>query len=303
MKITEMILVTENWKGTEKNCLMTAEDYYKYIDLDTFDSRKDVAETMLELGRTLGDENAWNEHYFRANVTVSARFCTDDRQLEKFLKGFYNSTDQEVVFDKGMCSGECLDKLSELGMDTKGKVDIGSLSYTKLYSAFEQGERFRNFNGREYRVMERLSGRNLLLQDEMSGEFVVARDVQLFARHPRGTKAKEGNCLIGMEWGHGVYLGSTPSAIDFRHIRQEYGTKSGIEDIYQYREMLKDRFRLYDRLGSDELLSGKAREAVMLVKFKEFDTGSFEQFKKNLETGCYDSSFAEYRETEQEKSR
>ena len=131
MKITEIVLVTENWKGTEKNCLMTAEDYLKYLDLDRFDSRKDVAEAMLELGKTLGDEKAWSEHYFVANVTVFARFCTDDGQLARFLGGFYNSTDQQVLFDKSMCSGECLDKLSELGMDVKGRVSIGSLSYTR----------------------------------------------------------------------------------------------------------------------------------------------------------------------------
>ena len=123
-------------------------------------------------------------------------------------------------------------------MDTKGKVSIGSLSYTELYSAFEQGEVFRNFNGRDYRVMEKLSPKNLLLQDELSGDFVVAVGVQLFARHPRGTEAKEENCLIGIEWGHGVYLSSTPSAIDFRHIRQEYGTERKIEGIYQYRDCL-----------------------------------------------------------------
>ena len=74
MKITEIVLVTENWKGTEKNCLMTAEDYLKYLDLDKFDSRKDVAEAMLELGKTFGDESEWSEHYFAANVTVYARF-------------------------------------------------------------------------------------------------------------------------------------------------------------------------------------------------------------------------------------
>lgn len=76
MKITEIVLVTENWKGTEKNSLMTVEDYLKYLDLDKFDSRKDVAEAMLELGKTLGDEKEWSEHYFVANVTVYARFCT-----------------------------------------------------------------------------------------------------------------------------------------------------------------------------------------------------------------------------------
>lgn len=303
MKITEIVLVTENWKGTEKNCLMTAEGFFKYVDLDRFDSRKDVADTMLELGKTLGDENAWSEHYFAANVTVSARFCTDDGQLTRFLGGFYNSTDQQALFDKGMCSGECLDKLSELGMDTKGKVNIGKLSYTEVYTSFEQGEVYRNFNGRSYRVMERLSNTNLLLQDEMSGAFVVAKGVQLYARHPRGTEATDANSLIGIEWGQGVYLSSTPSAIDFHHIRQEYGTERKIEDIYQYREMLTERFRMYGRLEKDELIGEVAREAIMLAGFKEFGTNDYQQFRKDLNAGLYDKGFSEMQELEKEKSR
>ena len=72
---------------------MTVADYLKYVDMDTFDSRKEVADSMIELGRTLGKENDWSELYFAGNKSVAARFCVDDRQLMKFLKGFYNSTD------------------------------------------------------------------------------------------------------------------------------------------------------------------------------------------------------------------
>ena len=60
--------------------------------------------------------------------------------------------------------------------------------------------------------------------------------------------------------GHGLYLSSTPSAIDFHHIRQQYGTERKIEDIYQYREMLQDRFCLYSNLEMNERMSSKARE-------------------------------------------
>ena len=35
---------------------MTVADYLKYVDMDTFDSRKEVADSMIELGRTLGKE-------------------------------------------------------------------------------------------------------------------------------------------------------------------------------------------------------------------------------------------------------
>lgn len=303
MKINEIVLVTENWKGTEKNSLMTVEDYLKYLDLDKFDSRKEVAEAMLELGKTLGDEKAWSEHCFVANVPVSARFCTDDGQLARFLGGCYNSTNQQAVFDKSMSSGECLDKLSELGMDTKGRVNIGSLSYTRLDAVFKQGQTLHNLNGSDYRVMEKLSDKNLLLMDIKTGNFVVAQGTNLFARHLRGVEATEKNSLTGIEWGHGLYLGNTPSAIDFRHIRQEYGSERKTEDIYQYREMLQDRFRLYSRMEKDELISDKVREAVMYANFEEFGTSDLEQFRKGLNEGLYDKGFAEMVEKQKEKSR
>lgn len=282
---------------------MTIEDYFKYLDLDKFESRKDVAEAKLELGKTLGDEKEWSEHYFVANVSVFARFCTDDGQLARFLGGFYNSTYQQVLFDKSMCSGECLDKLSELGMDVKGRVSIGSLPYTRMDAVFEQGQTLHNLNGTDYRVMEKLSDKNLLLMDIKTGNFVVAQGTNLFARHPRGEKATETNSLMGIEWGQGLYLGSTPLTIDFRHIRQEYGTKRAIEDIYQYREMLQDRFRLYTRMEKDELLSDEAREAIMLVGCKEFGTSDYEHFRKGLQEGLYDKGFSEMMENQKEKSR
>lgn len=303
MKITDIVLVSENWKGTEANFLMTVADYMKLVDVDTFDSRKDVADSMIELGRTLGSENDWSEHYFAGNKSVYARFCMDDIQLTKFLKGFYNSTDQEVLFDEGRCSGECLDKLAGLGMDTKGKTSIGSLSYTRLDTVFEQGQTLRNFNGHDYRVMEKLSEKNLLLMDTMTGSFVVAQGTELFARHPHGAEPTEENSLIGIEWGQGLYLSSTPSAIDFRHIRQEYGTERKIEDICQYREMLQDRFRLYSRLQKDNVIGGALRDAIMYASFEEFGTSDPEEFRKGLNAGRYDKGFAEISEVKKEKSR
>ena len=139
--------------------------------------------------------------------------------------------------------------------------------------------------------------------DIKTGNFVVAQGTNLFARHPRGEKATENNSLMGIEWGQGLYLGSTPSTIDFRHIRQEYGTKRVIEDVYQYREMLQDRFRLYTRMEKDELLSDEVREAIMLANFKEFRTSDLEQFRKGLQEGLYDKGFIEMQEKQKEKFR
>ena len=46
-------------------------------------------------------------------------------------------------------------------------------------------------NGHDYRVMEKLSEKNLLLMDTMTGSFVVAQGTDLFARHPRGAEPTE----------------------------------------------------------------------------------------------------------------
>lgn len=63
--------------------------YMEYIDLNSLESRQDVAEVMLELGGTLSNEEAWSEIYNWANKTVSARFCSSTLQLGQFLQGYF----------------------------------------------------------------------------------------------------------------------------------------------------------------------------------------------------------------------
>ena len=115
MKVNDIVMVTENRKGTETNFLMTVTDYIEHIDLNALESRQDVAEVMLELGSTLASEETWSEIYNWANKTISARFCSSELQLQLFLQGYLNSTDQEVHFDEERCSKECLENLRVMG--------------------------------------------------------------------------------------------------------------------------------------------------------------------------------------------
>ncbi len=85
MDLKDMILVTENDRGTETNMLMTLDDYKSFIAVDDM---SELAENLLQLGRTLGEADNFTEYYRAANVTVSARFCLDDIQLGHFLQGF-----------------------------------------------------------------------------------------------------------------------------------------------------------------------------------------------------------------------
>ena len=84
MDLKDMILVTENDRGTETNMLMTLDDYKSFIAVDDM---SELADNLLQLGRTLGEADNFTEYYRAANVTVSARFCLDDIQLGHFLQG------------------------------------------------------------------------------------------------------------------------------------------------------------------------------------------------------------------------
>ena len=51
MDLKDMILVTENDRGTETNMLMTLDDYKSFIAIDDM---SELADNLLQLGRTLG---------------------------------------------------------------------------------------------------------------------------------------------------------------------------------------------------------------------------------------------------------
>ena len=127
MDLRDVVLVIENDKGTEINMLMSLDDYKKFVSIDDM---SELADQMLCLGRTLGEEESFTEYYRAANVTISARFCKDDVQLGHFLQGFYNDS-KEFRFDKEASSYECVAKLKEIGMTDKGWVDDFNLQDRK----------------------------------------------------------------------------------------------------------------------------------------------------------------------------
>ena len=164
MDLKDMILVTENDRGTETNMLMTLDDYKSFIAIDDM---SELADHLLQLGRTLGEAENFTEYYKAANVTVSARFCLDDIQLGHFLQGLYNDS-KEFRFDKEASSSECVAKLKEIGMTDKGWVDDFNLHYEMENRSFERGQTFHNFNDHDYMVLEALSPRNPVMEGTTS---------------------------------------------------------------------------------------------------------------------------------------
>lgn len=118
----DMIMVTENWKGTETNMLLNFTDYMKDIVFHTNKEKMEIALEVLELEHTRDLREEWVETYLTANKSYSARYCADYKQLLQFLKGKLNDDIEEVRFDCERCSEECLEKLQEMGISIYGKV-------------------------------------------------------------------------------------------------------------------------------------------------------------------------------------
>lgn len=301
MEINEMILVIENRKGTETNALMTFEDYIRFTEIEELDTPLELAQLMVNLGRTIGNEKEWTEVYHKANKSISARYCIDEKQLMKFLQGYYNSTDQTWRFDSDMSSSLCLEKLNVMGIDIKGRRMSRGFHYERQDTKFQQGEIIHNFNGNDYRVMEQLSVRNLLLMDTNTGNFIVAVGVDLYVRTPSGEKPHASNCVYGIEWGHGIYLSAIPSNIDFYHIRQEYGEPERVEGVSDYRKLLERKFKQYQKMMKDDLLSDDIKSSVTNALYEEFGTGKADVFMEKLQAGQYDEGFTGKKVTEKRR--
>ena len=256
---------------------------------------------LLQLGRTLGEADNFTEYYRAANVTVSARFCLDDIQLGHFLQGFYNDS-KEFRFDKEASSSECVAKLKEIGMTDKGWVDDFNLHYESVDRSFERGQTFHNFNDHDYMVLEALSPRNLVVMDMKSGSLTIALGATEYKRYPKDGKPTKDNTTIGVSWEHGIYLGSTLSTTNFKAYKREYGTPEKIEDIYDYRAKLKQKFYFYQDMSKDDDVPKKLQNDFLHQMYEDFGTIEEDCFYDRLEDGKYDEGFKE-RQVKEEKSR
>ena len=221
MKISDMILVIENIKGTEKNMLMTAEDYQQEYLFVASLSREEAAAGVKELYDTKVSKTGWAEQYITANKSFHAKFCNGSQELQCFLLGSYNDS-REFRFDTERSSKECIQALEEYNLDINGGAKGNMFHYEKMEHDFRQGEILHNFNGTDYRVVECYSKNNLLVMNMASGQFVVALDVAYFSRYPYAGEHTNKNAETGIEWGRGIYLSATPSEIDFVSLRTEY---------------------------------------------------------------------------------
>lgn len=223
MKLRDMLLVTDNNKGTEHKYLSGVEDYMAAL----FEAFKD-SETETEVSHVLKElcqtkENSrWVKVYPTAARTFSARFCGNARELRDFMLGIHGMTGKETVFDKDRCTKECLEVLTAYDMDCGGHPLIGKLHFERQEYTFRQGETLHNLSGCDYCVLMVLSKRDLFLMALNSGQFLIARDTRAYARYPKEGRYSPDSIIRGIEWEHGVYLGNDLSVIDLDSIQKEY---------------------------------------------------------------------------------
>ena len=223
MKIQDMILVIQNIKGSEKNMLMTLEEYKEAHLFVSSLSREESADALKELFDTKysGAGTGWAERYITANKSYYAKFCSSSVELQCFLHGIYND-DKEFQFDREESSPECMWALEEYNLDVNGGAKGAMFHYEQREHEFQPGEVLHNFNGTDYKVMECYSKNNLLMMNMASGAFLVAVGTAYYERYPNAGEYTKENAETGIEWGHGVYLSSKPSEIDFAALRAEY---------------------------------------------------------------------------------
>ena len=290
MKINEMIMVIENDKGTEINSLCSLGDYLSRYVLKATEEDLVRAELIAELVRNKYENNSWTEIYAAANHTIQAKYCRDLNDLKAFILRCYN--DAELDFDISVyrSSPECIQVLDSMGIAYNDNwSNFFAVRHEKIPKEFEHGEVLHNMNGSAYRILEKISDRNLLLLDVEKGTFVIGIGTDYYARYPRAEGIQSDNCIYGIEWQHGVYLGELLTEIDFKKIRQEYGREEEKMQSRTDREELEDKFNELYTVSQNAKLTDAVCEVAKEALYDEFGTSRREVFMDRLEKGMYDS--------------
>ncbi len=305
MKLENMILVTENCKGTETIFLLNLPDYMAMVLKACEDSAIDMADAISQLYSTKEGKNGCSELYFRANISSQARFCASEGQLRSFLMGIGSeeANEEKPVFDDSRCSEECFEVLKAYGIGTDGHSLLNSLHYEAVAHDFRQGEILHNLNGRDYRVLAVLSEKNLLLMSQPDGQYIVAVNTLMYERSPKEGQVSEDNVIKGVEWGQGVYLGHNLTKIDLDGIIQEYGRPRKINSIGDYRNEERWKFVKLKSMSNNTNLGQTVRWAAEKELMDTFGTVDREIFEKNLDKGSYDNGFHQPGKEKKEKSR
>ena len=304
MKLEDIVLVKEHVKGRTLKYLSTLDDFLMIHGRRKEDSMVFAGQLVMQMASTLHDDGKWIALLFSENKSVEARFCTGESQLRDFLGGRFEEVNVKTMFDESLCNACCLDKVLSLGMRMDGSTNTKFMfSYKPVDAKFEQGEVLHNFNGSDYKVIEKLSADNLLLMEQRSGNFTVAIGAGMYMRYPKGEEPTEDNAMICLEWNHGVYLGNTPSQFDFSDIRQRYGEIEPVETIQDFRQKLVEQYEALKRITRNPIIPDNVKKEAENALYDRFMTARDDTFSDKLQDGAYDKGFITNSRVQKEVAR
>ena len=304
MKLEEILLVKEHLEGRTLNYLSTLDDFMMIHARRKTETMIFAGQIAMQLAESLHDDRKWVEIRFSEYKSVEARFCTCESQLRGFLGGRFDDVEVDTMFEESMCNVCCLNKVESLGMRMDGGTNPKfTFTYKPVPKKFEQGEVLHNFNGSDYKVIEKLSADNLFLMDQRSGSFTVAIGAGMYKRYPKGEEPTEDNAMTCLEWDHGVYLGNTLSHFDMADIRQRYGEIEPVETIYDFRHQLVDQFDALKRIIRNPIIPDNVKKEAENALYDRFMTARDDTFSNNLQEGAYDKGFIENPKVGKEMSR
>ena len=155
---------------------------------------------------------------------------------------------------------------------------------------FERGQTFHNFNDHDYMVLEALSPRNLVVMDMKSGSLTIALVRQSISviRRMRSLQRTIPQSEYRGSMAFILVPHSQPRIS--RHTRGVWHTGK-IEDIYDYRAKLKQKFYFYQDMSKDDDVPKKLQNDFLHQMYEDFGTIEEDCFYDRLEDGKYDGGF------------
>ena len=112
------------------------------------------------------------------------------------------------------------------GITKNEPIKVPVYHYEKKKTEFEPGEVYRNFNGQDYRFIERYKEDRYLMLRLDTGMYLVAYDPVAYERNPIDKPYEKQH---GLEWNHARYLSSRFADVDMEMLREQYGEYKGPE--------------------------------------------------------------------------
>lgn len=125
----------------------------------------------------------------------------------------------------------------------------------------------------------------------VDGQIIVGRGVNLFERYPKGERPDNDSVVTGIEWDHGVYLGTDITRIDFDILKQEYGEPDRVENVSDLRDKIRKDFWMQKNVEQKEGLPERVRNAARDCLEHIFGTSEPDVFAKMLDKGMYDGMY------------